>query len=358
MSNSDQEEFKNLFNAKFTELIGRGLTSSEAAAQALIDTQQSISEKNKKQFTENDIASNSSNANLSVKEVSYVKINPIKFETIFETIESCKQIEDYSSLVLLIKESFSSIEVLNQSFSMHSNFNSTNSMVLDLNNELSKDEFSPKLSSVDGLSTTVFKVNPVDNSSMVMKLEAGNLNTPDDVIDISLDEVAKSYSLIYSLNNEIVIQSLNDSIEIISNKMKDKMNEQNSSNSLKYLIIMLENPSLNDPSYDYILQNIFHNIDKLSLESKYILSNWMASISSSTYLKYIALFRQYVTLKIYMTEIDDARIAVKSFGSILHSSLDSHPSVSLTEFYNDALNEDYMVSPAGKPLIKSHRSYL
>jgi hypothetical protein len=88
-------------------------------------------------------------------------------------------------------------------------------------------------------------------------------------------------------------------------------------------------------------------LDKLPLESKKILFQWIKNNAGvERYLKYIIIIRQFITLRIYESSVEIAKLATRCLG-ILFLARIAYPSVAMHEFYNDAINDDYMQSREG-----------
>lgn len=58
------------------------------------------------------------------------------------------------------------------------------------------------------------------------------------------------------------------------------------------------------------------------------------------------MIRQFITLRIYESSVEIAKLATRCLG-ILYLARGSYPTIAINEFYNDAINDDYMQSREG-----------
>jgi len=113
--------------------------------------------------------------------------------------------------------------------------------------------------------------------------------------------------------------------------------------ALKPLLIALEYPHIDDPSQCHTMLNgVLVALDRASVEMRELVTNWFEDLNSpERYLRYLGIFRQFMTLRFYDGAIEDSRIAARTL-DLLYRARRVYPEIPLSEFYNDALNEDYM----------------
>jgi hypothetical protein len=172
---------------------------------------------------------------------------------------------------------------------------------------------------------------------------------------ININEVTSVYKLIInskvfnSSSSSSLSSTMVDALESLTKILQENANTyDNDPLLLKPFIILLEYPLLLDPIFEVILRNLSVAVSKLPQSAKVLLFEWIRDhAGEERYLKYICIFRQFMTLRIFVGVIDDARLATQVLG-ILYSAIESYPNVSFSEFYNDALNEEYMVLKEGR----------
>lgn len=167
-------------------------------------------------------------------------------------------------------------------------------------------------------------------------------------VEIDVIEIAEMYQLLANLHCERVSGSLFNALVTLTNQMQYNAPLCDSQKSIKHFIFVLEFPELLDPQNDVIVSQLLLGIDKLKNNSKRFLCGWiMRNAGELRYRKYITVLRQHMTFCIYQSSFDDARVATRCLG-LLYCVLSAFPGVHISEFYNDALSDDYMASRDGR----------
>ena len=176
-----------------------------------------------------------------------------------------------------------------------------------------------------------------------------------DVLDIS--EVHRTYEVLTSSSEEVQ-NALLSSLENLAINMPFDAGQCISNGDIKYILIAFEYPELDDPKCTILMKNILTSLEKLPVSLRESISYWLGSMNDEDrYWRYLRNIRQYMTLRMYQGAIDDARSAARAL-DILYKVLSLYPNIPYTEFYNDALNEDYMsVGDGMKYEIKLWRKY-
>lgn len=143
----------------------------------------------------------------------------------------------------------------------------------------------------------------------------------------------------------IAYEMYNSIVEMLIDRLASQDREKICDASVAESVVALEYPGLMDPSKQELLTSLMSAIDRFPEQQKTCLFEWIKSFAGrERYLRYITLCRQYMTVKLYEEAHEDAKLAVRVMG-ILYSALPRYRSVSVMEFYNDALNEEYMTDP-------------
>lgn len=304
---ASQQLFKEMFNQEFSRLIKMGVEKNQAAAQSLTTTQRHF-----KQIPEGvggtlqpqreDIRSPP--AKVTVIEKQLEKLRTFDRETFSIMIGDANKSKDFKPVIRTIGSIFSSSESVNGSF------------CIILNN------------SSLGLMTA--------EKDIAQPVRCENSHE----IDIDIDAVTESFSLIAAAGNEDVTNSLTVALGFLTNTMELSASRYNEPSSLKQFLVVLEHPAALDPSHEDLLKKLLTAINNLPKPSKQVLCQWIRrGAGESRFRRYIAIFRSFMTLQIYQGEVDVwGRRAVRALG-LLFDCLSSFPNVKISEFYNDALED-------------------
>ncbi|KAJ1515736.1 hypothetical protein HMI55_003379 [Coelomomyces lativittatus] len=121
-----------------------------------------------------------------------------------------------------------------------------------------------------------------------------------------------------------------------------------SKNKLRQLLILLENPLLDDPScFETLLRPLIFILSKLPTKAKSVLVNWWSQYPSDLFTKLVTRFQRYLSAHLPITSsmtstvptggyVDDAVIAVVRCLGMMYASNERGrtPLVSYTLFYN------------------------
>jgi len=323
------------------------------------------------------MSKNKSNSNNGNNNDSNDMNNPIVYNDIITLLSLCDNdmlqgnddINTNANIIKLkktISHKFSSHYILSQSFggsssgsssstststSSCSNNNSSGGSSSNDNDNMNSvnDDNNNKMDIATSNNDTKNDTNETTNDTKTDITTMDIVMKPEIMIDIN--EVTAIYKAISTSKVFTSLSSIMlDSLECLTKVLQEKANTFDKENPslLKPFIILLEYPLLLDPIYQVILRNLSAAVNKLPQSGKWLLYEWIRDhAGEERYLKYICIFRQFMTLRIFVGVIEDARLATKVLG-ILFSAIESYPNVSFLEFYNDALNEEYMRLKEGR----------
>jgi hypothetical protein len=256
---------------------------------------------------------------------------PISLQSVLEVLAPAGETADVRTAIKLIGRSFSSPSVLKISF-----FPSSHQVHFSI--LISKFVAGPVLHSHDKSDSM-----DVETASVVVtSSNHGPLEPIKNLLDIQ--QVEEVYKAIAAGPPEL-LNALFNSIESLTNNMPFTASECKTTADLKQFIIVLELPDLDDPKAQIILKNVLLGLERLDFNLRETIIGWICSMDDeSRYLKYITCIRQYMTMRLYQGAVDDARSAGRGL-SLLHQGSGFYRDVPGSEFYIDALNEDYMSSP-------------
>ena len=178
--------------------------------------------------------------------------------------------------------------------------------------------------------------------------------------ELDIIKISTSYECIVGTRNELALTSLKNCLENLLSLVRQNPNLYSSNALISLTIVVLEHPELFDPVYDDLLNQLVHLVDSYSVECRKRLKIWIIhSIEEKRYRHYIALLRQYISLRVYENQFEDARKCVR-FLALLYqlrtqdsttpatANIANFSKVEVSFFYIDASNEDYLPTRAGK----------
>ena len=196
-------------------------------------------------------------------------------------------------------------------------------------------------------------------SSLSMAMEVSNYETVtadasppapflaselDRVIRLDIQDCTNMYSALLSCGHEGVVNSLKYALINLSADMSVHASRCEDPIQLKQYLITLAHPSLLDPDYHVVIRSLIGAMDRLPTLSRNSIVEWLKqSVSREIYLHFLGVIRQHITLRMYAGALEDARGAVRVL-ALLHAAHCAFPSVSASEFINDAICDDYMSS--------------
>ena len=90
--------------------------------------------------------------------------------------------------------------------------------------------------------------------------------------------------------------------------------------SLRFVLIVLENPLLSEPSNTHVTRRLCKVISNLSTQAREILVSWFVHIGPNRCRTYIKKMHQYITLSIYMEEGDNSIMDVIITLGLIHEA--------------------------------------
>lgn len=392
-----QEHFRNIFNTRFTELVTSGLTKPEAAAQALLLAQREMSQLSNANANEDIDTSNDNDNDESMPSL--------------QAESSSDSDEDESSLPQLADESSSDDDdddddcdvKVNNPFAVHAAFNLLSSISTSIHDETLpetialpidinylkdlieqnnrkdfEDEISKIFTNLEIIEKSFCNINEnklintnKDTNSMDIVCENSNKNINSSsgsvsrYIPIDLNEVSEFYHVMRTAVITFELEKENKKYDnffsyhlgVISKKLLNSSEKFNSFEFLNYeksvilkpFVFLLEFQDLLDPRYLDVLDNLYAALDRLPLDLKNRLLNWLVcNVTVSGYMYYLTVLRQYSTLRLCEDLLTESKVGVRILGWLYAVRAKYYPSVSYKEFYNDALNTEYIQSREGR----------
>jgi hypothetical protein len=316
--NHKQQEFQRLFQEKFNEMINEGKPKNEAASEALSYANRSLA---------GEQPNHSNHTSLSTAEESMDIILP-------------KEVEEEVKKVMGSDELFMSLDRYRETGS---------------DKDILLKSISSFYSASINLSHSFAYAGKISN---MMDVETDPHPSPSPIpgfLTIDVEEVKALYEKIFSFQDAELSSCLHVALEKLILEISFQILDSSSKalgyaicHLLKPFIIALLYPELNDPSNMTMLSLLLTESDRLSVEGKAQLVHWFShAIDDQTYLSIVSLIRQFITVKVYEESFEEARSGVRMM-AVLYLGLAHHPSISYKEFYNDALNNDYLESREGK----------
>jgi hypothetical protein len=320
---SSQAEFRTLFEEQFKLQLSSGVNKNEAAANALsaakkILEQRSLENPNPEaaSLTKKDglllnvgKAASSATASSSPATVTDCKVESarkkpegVEYANILGHIDAAKTSGDMAPLIKLIGNTFCSPQILLDSF--------------------------------------------VGTASSAEELESLSCTGP---FRLDIHGVANSFNALHAMNESRVISTLSFALESLTTALSMP---NASVSSVKPYLVLLEYEGLNDPSKETIVRNLLKGFNKLSNNLKFQMFRWMyENAKAERIARYLSVFRQFMTIRVFSGDIEDARLATKFIGVLYDArSLNPHieRTIPLPDFYSDPINEEYMQSREGR----------
>eukprot|EP01112_Ceratiomyxa_fruticulosa_P021097 TRINITY_DN7344_c0_g3_i1.p1 TRINITY_DN7344_c0_g3~~TRINITY_DN7344_c0_g3_i1.p1 ORF type:complete len:862 (-),score=233.51 TRINITY_DN7344_c0_g3_i1:347-2932(-) len=249
-------------------------------------------------------------------------------ETLKGLIHEALDSGNYTPLVRKIGEYFSQPDLLNSSFLL------------------------PNYSRSSTTTTTTAPSSSIDTSqqkSHAQETSSSSSSSKDKPLSfygLDVSAVREVYALLNAIDQENVKNALMNATAILAATSR-RVHNFSTPESLRYFIIVLENPLLCDPDYyKNVLTPILQSFAFIPPSSLDIISNWMKdSYTKDEFRSLLGLVQQYITLSILtpanppVLNREPGVIAATKFLSLLHDVNESREFVPYTEFYNEVVNE-------------------
>lgn len=319
----ERNDFKSVFEGKFTEFLQSGQSRAEAAANALLVAKEILSKGSHNMTVTPPLAP----MIIAVPSLP----PPVSLHSITATFQKCQNEGVFDLFLQLVQNVFSNPELLSRSFCAFDNSHSLESRKSD--------------------------AMMIDTSEVMGEAAVDRPNPNGSDLDLDIESVKQSYELILSnvAASTLLMECLDKLFESSSKSVPSDapgFSTSSSMSNLKQYLIVLECPLLLDPDHSDVVHKTLVAIDKLSIENKRGISSWIQHHSGEQrYRWYITLIHQYMTLQVLQENIEEARVAIKVLG-ILYDLRPHFSSVDIKVFYSDALSEHYLESPAGQNEIR------
>lgn len=296
-------EFRKVFEEQFNLLVSSGLSKNQAAAQAICKANEIMTQKAREESGAMVLSVTPAPAAAAGGPAAKIeKQKPsegIEYEAIQALIASVKSgAEDVSSVVKMVSTKFCSPQIILESF-----------IGADTEDNIS--------------SPSAYRLNIM-----------GVSNCFDDLAGLNEHRVTSSLSF--------ALESLVGTLLLPSTTVA----------SIKPFIFLLEYDGLIDPSKETIVRNLLKSFFKLSNSLKFQMFRWIYEHAGVERVKrYLSVLRQFMTIRVFSGDIEDARLATKFIGVLydvrtLHGGLEHV--LPLQDFYSDPINEEYMQSRDGR----------
>jgi ubiquitin-protein ligase E3 A len=170
---------------------------------------------------------------------------------------------------------------------------------------------------------------------------------------VDLDSVTAMYQAVkagyasHASDKEKGSKVLVAALEILADAVNFTADHVSCGKDLKPLVVVLENPYMDDPCYHIVLKQTLTAVDKLSTPARSALCTWLGNLDRARFMRYLVMLRQYTTIRMFMGVVEDARPAVRLL-ELFHNNMGRFDGLSLEEdFYNDEIKE-YMSQIQGK----------
>jgi hypothetical protein len=365
---SRQSDFKAIFETKFSELLQSGLSKAEAAAQALKQTHEEMSqlkaEREAAAPAPASAAADPMKAKTAIESINLLPpAMPIDLKLLRENVEHGIASKDFAPCIRMIGSTFYSEDILMKSFSMKkatpiiegdAKRHKTNAdeavmkvsaaavdiefekvggapMDVDASTKCTGEESKagestgiPEKGLASQQAQAANASSSFDEIPMVVVLPNSNGASRDseggmkiggnDIaeIDIDIDAVENMYSTLFDTDNEAVRNAMCQALGTLAMSMQTRASgyDKESPDTLKPLIIALESPLMLDPSPESLalLKGMTVTYCKLPLTLKTLLCDWIAQCAGEERFKrYINMLRQYTTIKMYEEEVGTRR---------------------------------------------------
>jgi len=279
-----QAELQAAIKAAFDELIRAGLPPNEAAAQALIRAQDALrnskmaepvaaesedaGEIQKEKDAHMSQEAPKSDAEVPREQTEIITVEGIR-QCLQQGLDQPDEAAKYRPLIHFIGRAFASPASLNSSFPPH-----------------------------------------IES----MEVEGEEMKASEETLNIDIEEVAEVYKLIAEQEHEGVLNSLSHAFEsLLYNQQFTTLNLR-SCLDLRQFLVVFECPLIMDPSYKLVLASLFQCLIKLPKESQEHIQNWLARQARERLGRYVAATQQYITLRVYLESVEEARPAVAVLG--------------------------------------------
>jgi hypothetical protein len=315
---SAQVQFKAIFDEQFNLLLSKGLNKAEAAAKALLNTNEIVKQKASShcdagiggkdgamllavgnKSSSSAYSDSPSTVSDSKMDSCRKKVETIEFDMVKQLIDSSTHSDDITSLIKLVSDSFCSPSVLLESF----------------------------------------VGAPVDEPC---------INATALPFRLDIHGIQNTFNALSAMKDSRVDSTLSFALENLSNTLTMA---NTSLASVKPYIFLLEYEGLIDPSKESIIRNLLKGYFKIPSNLKFQMFRWIYEHAGlERVARYLSVFRQFMTIRVFSGDIEDARLATKFIGVLYDARAfnPSYQSIPLSDFYSDPINEEYMQSRDGR----------
>mmetsp|Transcript_23572 Transcript_23572/g.30811 ORF Transcript_23572/g.30811 Transcript_23572/m.30811 type:complete len:744 (+) Transcript_23572:165-2396(+) len=300
----NRAEFQEIVTKAFQELVASGIPVNDAAAQAIVKAKDVLAKSKKDDPVEDDLAEDPMEEDAESETVQSLPDSPeiISSDVLKQCLEEGKKMDDtaakYRPLIHFIGRAFSASRSLNASFPPH---------ISDMDIQEEKKE------------------------------QEGE-------VEIDIEEVSAVYDLLIKLDHEGVSNAMTNAFESLLYNLQYNVQTLRESLDLRQFLIVFECPQLIDPAFKNVLTSLFQCISKLPKTAQEKLIRWFSRQSCERLNRYLSAIQQYITVQIYMGNVEATRPAALVLGMLVQANdrRDEPSQLPYQQFYNDAVNAEIL----------------
>lgn len=189
-------------------------------------------------------------------------------------------------------------------------------------------------------------INPVELKDK-MDVDSKTIETEHDEencsISIDIECVSQVYRLLLNCGSEGVENALLHAMDSLGFQMQSTAHAHSTPCYIKLYLIVLEHPGLLDPKYSPFLSSLVQGLEKVPVGGKLLLVQWIKQHAGvDRYRRQVCILQQFLTMRILQGQIDKITKAAAKVLGFYYAARCEYPEVKDSDFYNDALNEEYM----------------
>lgn len=315
------DRFKELFKEHYTRLQQQGLDLSTATAEALKAAHRDL-------LTPVPVALVAASPPPQPSPPPRHLARELTVAYVRELLDECRSNSSFTSLIRAVGSFFSDVDALLASFDGGSGTEGSMEVVP---------------SDLDAGAAIVSA--PAVSSSSDMNV-VDTVVPSRECISIDIESVQHVYQLLLSCGSEGVVNALLHALDSLGSQLQmlSSVHVHSSPKSqMKLYLVVLEQPELLDPKYSHFLCSLLLSLEKTPVAGKMMLVNWIKERAGlNRFRRQIAMFQQFLTMQVLQGQINQATRAAAKILGFYYAARDVYPEILDGEFYNDALNGEYL----------------
>jgi hypothetical protein len=178
-------------------------------------------------------------------------------------------------------------------------------------------------------------------------LEREGLTTTASGVPVDVMKLDFIYAKIFSCEHEGVRNSIAYALEGLSNDIRFQASASLSGPSLVPFVAILEAHELCDARFLETMRNLIYSLNMLPTPSKLRLMEYICNSSDARFSRHVSVLQHYIAGRTGKGAFEEAKAAVAVL-SIWYACTSLFPSVPLSKFYSEAINEQYASTRGGK----------